>query len=302
MIFAVGLGQIAAAVFQLIAHGFFKAGLFLCAGNIAHASGKSTVSVSEVGGLARPLPLTCVCLAICAASLAGIWPAAGFFSKDAILDAAAAKSWTAAAGLAIGIGGAFYIFRLLFLTFGPRRPEQQPRGSLHEAEPIMGVPTVILSIGALLVGWFGTQLTRMLSSGWPKVTESAQLPAISAKTSALGMGAAAVGLAAAYALTWMKPSWDWEWRRRRPRTEALLARDFGWRDVVSGAAAAAGGLADRIGRSWDRDTWDAAIEGSANFYKRLSRYAAAVATGSMSDALWYMMAAAVILLAWVMFR
>ncbi len=80
MAFGLGLGAVGPAVFHLVTHGFFKAVLFLCAGNIAHAVGKSTASVDDAGGLAKKMPLTFFCFTIAALSLAGIWPLAGFFS------------------------------------------------------------------------------------------------------------------------------------------------------------------------------------------------------------------------------
>ena len=171
MMLALGLNQVGVAVFHLVVHGFFKAVLFLCAGNVAHALHQSTASVDQVGGLRKAMPLTYACFWVAALSLSGVFPFAGFFSKDAILDAAWHHGGALAAiAMAISAGSAFYIFRMLFLTFHGERAEQTgPSSSAHEAEAVMTVPVLFLAIGALIVGWFGSGLTTILSSGWTLV-------------------------------------------------------------------------------------------------------------------------------------
>jgi formate hydrogenlyase subunit 3/multisubunit Na+/H+ antiporter MnhD subunit len=177
MAFALGMQEVGPAVFHLITHGFFKAVLFLCAGNIAHGLGKTTVSVSETGGLAKRMPLTFLCFSVAALSLAGVWPCAGFYSKDAILDAALrAGGPRAVVGLAIGAASAFYIFRMLFLAFLGPRPAQSGPGHAHEAEPVMMVPVLFLALGALGVGWLRGGFVRVLLSGWPPHPGPAALP------------------------------------------------------------------------------------------------------------------------------
>ncbi|HAM36281.1 MAG TPA: NADH-quinone oxidoreductase subunit L [Elusimicrobia bacterium] len=302
MAFALGLGQVAAAVFHLVAHGFFKAALFLCAGNAAHGSGKSTLSVDEVGGLRRRMPLTYACFVAAALSLAGLWPLAGFFSKDAILDAAAHHGAAAyLAGLAIAAGGAFYIFRMLFLTFLGSRPEQKP-GHAHEAPAAMAIPAVFLSLGALSVGWLGPGLVRILASGWPRQMPQPALPVLSLGVSAAGLGMAALGISAAYLWTMRFPSFDWDWRRRHPALEAAFANDLGWRWVAARCWSFARWTADRVGRVWDRDIWDAAVDSSAAFARRLADAGGGLATGSLSDSLWWLMTGAAVLLAWAGLR
>jgi NADH-quinone oxidoreductase subunit L len=303
MAFGLGLGQVAAGVFHLVTHGFFKAVLFLCAGVLAHAAGKSTVTVSEVGGLRGKMPLTFLCFLAAALSLAGCPFTAGFYSKDAILDAAFAHGgWAVPAGLAIAAGSAFYISRMLFLTFFGSRPEQQPPAHPHEAPPVMAMPVMFLSAGAVAVGWLGHGFVRMLLSGWP---QSVPLPVLAEPTlavSAAGLGAAALGAGAAYWLTMRLPSWDWEWRSRRPGLAALFAEDLGWRRVPAACVTSAVWFADQVGRVLDHDSWDAAIEGSAGVCRRLSEAGGRLATGSLSDSLWWVMTVAAALLAWAGLR
>ena len=303
MAFGLGLGQVTASIFHLVTHGFFKAVLFLCAGILAHAAGKSTVTVSEVGGLRRKMPMTFLCFLAAALSLAGFPLTAGFYSKDAILAAAFAHGgWAVPAGLAIAAGSAFYISRMLFLIFFGSRPEQKPLEHPHEAPPVMAVPVMFLSTGAVCVGWLGRDLARMLGSGWPKSVPGPVLEGPTLAVSSAGLAAAALGAAAAYWLTMRRPSWDWQWRRQRPGLEALFFEDLGWRRVPAACVTAAVWFADKVGRVLDRDCWDAAIEGSAGVCRRLSEAGGRLATGRLSDSLWWVLTGAAALLAWAGWR
>jgi NADH-quinone oxidoreductase subunit L len=274
--------------------------LFLCAGLLAHAAGKSTVSISEVGGLRGKMPLTFLCFLAAALSLAGFPLTAGFYSKDAILAAAFAHGgWAVPAGLAIAVGSAFYISRMLFLTFFGSRPEQKPLAHPHEAPPVMAVPVFFLSVGAVSVGWLGQGFVRMLGSGWPKFVPPPFLGEPSTMVSSAGLAAMALGAAGAYWLTMRRPSWDWEWRRQRPGLEALFFADLGWRRVPAACVTAAVWFSDKVGRVLDHDCWDAAIEGSVGVCRRFSEAGGRLATGSISDSLWWVMTGAAALLAWV---
>jgi len=297
MAFALGLGQVPAAVFHLITHGFFKAALFLCAGNIAHALGQPTASVSEVGGLWRRMPLTCACFAAAALSLSGIWPFAGFYSKDAILDAALHRGGlAAAAGLSISFLSSFYIFRMLFLAFlGPRPEQRGPR--LHEAEAVMAAPVFFLALGALGVGWLAKGLGTLLSSGWPGPALEA-LPGPSLPVAAAGTALAALGALAAYWLTTALSGWDWEWRRSLPGLEALFESDFGWRRAVASFSALVRGAAAMVGGPWDEGV-DRVCEAAAGWAGSLGEAGRRLATGSLSDYLWWMLAGTTVLLATV---
>ncbi|MBI5241723.1 MAG: NADH-quinone oxidoreductase subunit L [Elusimicrobia bacterium] len=303
MAFGLGLRHVGAGVFHLVTHGFFKAVLFLCAGILAHAAHKSTVTVSEVGGLWRKMPLTFVCFTAAALSLAGFPFTAGFYSKDAILDAAFAHGgWAVAAGLAIAAGSAFYIFRMLFLTFFGSRADQQTMEHPHEAPPVMAVPVAFLALGAIGVGWLGHGLMRMLLSGWPPSVPPPGLTEPSHAVSAAALMAAALGAGAAYWTTMRLPSWDWDWRRERPALAALFAEDLGWRRVPAACVSSAVWFADKVGRVLDHDSWDAAIEGSAGACRRVSEAGGRLATGSISDSLWWVMTGAAALLAWAGYR
>ncbi|HEV3452193.1 MAG TPA: NADH-quinone oxidoreductase subunit L [Acidimicrobiia bacterium] len=148
MVLALGVGAWTAAIFHLFTHAFFKALLFLGAGSVSHSAGHS-FDMREMGGLRKPMPITFWTFVIGSLALAGIFPLAGFWSKDEILVNAGANGYTAF--LVLGLIGAFltaaYMTRAVYLTFfGEFRGHGQP----HESERAITTPLVVL--GALSVG------------------------------------------------------------------------------------------------------------------------------------------------------
>ncbi|MGQ9572489.1 MAG: NADH-quinone oxidoreductase subunit L [Dehalococcoidia bacterium] len=173
MMLALGVGGFGAAIFHLFNHAFFKALLFLGSGSVNHAT--HTFDMRLMGGLRRYMPWTFVTFVIAALSLAGIFPLAGFWSKDEILSAAWEDQrplfWLA---LIVVFMTALYMGRALFLTFGG---EYRGGGSAgehsghaaqpHESPPVMVVPLVILAVAAVVTGFFNLQhgVTDLLE-GW----------------------------------------------------------------------------------------------------------------------------------------
>ncbi len=160
MFFAAGVSAYGAAMFHLLTHAFFKALLFLCAGSVIHAvSGEQ--DMRKMGGLRSLIPATYILMWIGSLSLAGIWPFAGYYSKDTILEA----SWAAGTGVgqyAYWLGTfaafltAFYSWRLLFLTFhGKPRASREVMAHVHESPPVMILPLVVLAAGAIFAGMIG---------------------------------------------------------------------------------------------------------------------------------------------------
>jgi NADH-quinone oxidoreductase subunit L len=157
MFLAAGLGAYPVAMFHLINHAFFKALLFLAAGSVIHAmSGEQ--DIRKMGGLAKKLPVTWAVMLVGALALAGIPPFSGYFSKDAILDAAfGAGTATGFYGWACGVLTAaltaFYISRLFLLTFhGRSRAATEVLDHVHESPLVMLAPLIILAAGALFSG------------------------------------------------------------------------------------------------------------------------------------------------------
>lgn len=160
MFFACGVSAYAAGIFHLYTHAFFKALLFLGAGSVIHAVSDEQ-DLRKMGGIWRMIPITYAVMWIGSLALAGIPFFAGYYSKDAILEAAyAAHGGFAAYAFWLGIGAAFltafYSWRLLFLAFhGEPRMDEETLHHVHESPPVMTVPLIVLAVGAVIAGWAG---------------------------------------------------------------------------------------------------------------------------------------------------
>jgi len=160
MFFAAGVSAYGAAMFHLMTHAFFKALLFLGAGSVIHAmSGEQ--DMRKMGGIYYLVPYTYILMWIGSLALAGIWPFAGYYSKDMILEAA----WAASSGVGhyaywlgviVAFLTAFYSWRLLFMTFhGEPRADHEVMHHAHESPPVMIWPLVVLALGAVVAGFLG---------------------------------------------------------------------------------------------------------------------------------------------------
>jgi NADH-quinone oxidoreductase subunit L len=145
------------AIALLLAHGFFKAGLFLGAGSVMHGM-NDEVNMRRFGGLARVMPITSVTFGLAYLAIIGIPPFSGFFTKDPIIDADFSEHGTAGGILGtlalIGAGiTAFYMTRMMFMTwYGKRRWEAEAHP--HESPPVMTWPMIVLAIGSVGAGAF----------------------------------------------------------------------------------------------------------------------------------------------------
>ena len=153
-----GVAAYSAAIFHLMTHAFFKALLFLAAGSVIHAMGDEQ-DMRKMGGLRTKLPVTFWTMTAGVIAIAGIYPFAGFFSKDAIL-AAAFEQGTAGkvlwfVGLLTALLTAIYMFRLWYLTFfgESRSPQVHP----HESPLSMLGPLGILALLSVTGGWIGIE-------------------------------------------------------------------------------------------------------------------------------------------------
>ena len=156
MFVGLGLGAYVAAIFHLITHAFFKALLFLCSGSINHST--DTFDMRNMGGLYKLMPYTFLSFLIGSLALCGLFPFAGFWSKEAIIGVAYEKNVYVFALLMLGVLlTSFYVFRALILTFfGEFRPSKSFKDKdmqVHESAPIMTAPLVILSIPAIFIGF-----------------------------------------------------------------------------------------------------------------------------------------------------
>ena len=154
MFLACGVGAFAAGIFHLVTHAFFKALLFLGAGSVMHGMA-GELDMRKMGALKSKMPWTYRTFLIGTLALAGIFPFAGFFSKDEILWEALQQNSVLWVGGAIGaFMTAFYMFRAVFMTFhGESRVDGHVH--VHESPSIMVIPLCVLAVLSLVGGWIG---------------------------------------------------------------------------------------------------------------------------------------------------
>ncbi|WP_316813451.1 NADH-quinone oxidoreductase subunit L [Pedobacter heparinus] len=156
MFLGLGVGAYNGAFFHVITHAFFKALLFLCAGSVIHALHHEQ-DMRHMGGLRKKLPVTFVTMLIGTIAISGIFPFSGFFSKDEILAHVYMHDkvmW----GLAVFTAflTAFYMFRMLFLTFyGKYRGTHHAEEKIHESPKSMTVPLIVLAVLSAVGGVIG---------------------------------------------------------------------------------------------------------------------------------------------------
>lgn len=272
MFAALGAGAWVVAVFHLITHAAFKAMLFLAAGSIIHGTG--TQDLSEMGGLRRAMPFTAFTWAVGALALAGVFPLAGFFSKDEVLYVV----WKAApmAGVMLFVASvltAFYITRATMLTFsGSYRGPGHP----HESGMAMVVPLLVLALPAVVIGWFAEPIAEILGTHGKGIHLSIALA--STATAALGIIAGVFafrGGAEADAAIGDSAGKLWSVLRNAYGFDGVATRI-----VVEPAVS----FSDRFYQFIDRALIDGLVEGSAAFTGRLGDTARKLQSG---DVQWY---------------
>jgi NADH-quinone oxidoreductase subunit L len=178
MFAALGVGAWTAAIFHLMTHGFFKGLLFLGSGSVIHAVHEEQ-DMRKMGGLAKKIPQTYWTMLIASVAISGIPPLAGFFSKDEILGEAfkAGFAWVWAIGVVVAVMTAFYMFRLIGLTFwGESRVDKEVEPKVHESPRVMTIPLWLLAIPSLLLGvilsWPGPPLGPLFGQNGPGLLAS----------------------------------------------------------------------------------------------------------------------------------
>ncbi len=172
MFVGVGVGAYAAGMFHVMTHAFFKALLFMGAGAVIHAMHEAlhhthskwdAQDMRNMGGLRKYMPKTWLTMWIATLAISGVWPFAGFFSKDEIIWQAAARATGPFAGwftavwivaLVAAILTAFYMTRLMVMTFhGPTRLGADERKHMHEVPLVMWGPLAVLAVLSIVGGW-----------------------------------------------------------------------------------------------------------------------------------------------------
>ncbi len=288
MFLGVGVGAWSDGIFHLTSHAFFKALLFLAAGAVMHALGGET-DMRRMGGLAGRLPATAGAFAVGALALAGIWPFAGFFSKEAILSDAfrAGRVWLWAVALAAAGLTALYIARAFALVFvlppgegsaGPAgcREGDAPRAAGHrglapgaevaDPPPVMRWPMGALALLTLLGGALGWSAARpgvlarwlgpLLAPGALRSSEGTH--GSEAALAAAGLAVAVAGIV----LVWLV----YVRRALRVRSQAVqtvLAHRFYVEDFYAAAVVAPVRAVARWAGGFDRAVIDGAVVGLA---------------------------------------
>ncbi|NDP27366.1 MAG: NADH-quinone oxidoreductase subunit L [Flavobacterium sp.] len=175
MFLALGLGAYEVAVFHVITHAFFKACLFLGSGSVIHGL-HGEQDMRKMGGLKKAMPITFITMLIAALAISGIFPLAGFWSKDEILMTAFHANKTLwVIGSIASIMTAFYMFRLIYLTFfNSFRGTEEQKNHLHESPSLITVPLIILAVLSFFGGIISlpghSWLNNYLSPLFSKVT------------------------------------------------------------------------------------------------------------------------------------
>jgi NADH-quinone oxidoreductase subunit L len=153
---ALGCGAFSAGVFHVVTHAFFKALLFLGAGSVIHGM-SGDQDIRNMGGLKKKMPITYVTFFIATIAISGIPPFAGFFSKDQMLaEIFVHNKVLFALAVTVSLMTAFYMFRLLFLTFfGEFRGNEIVKNHVHESPKSMTVPLMILAVLSVVGGFIG---------------------------------------------------------------------------------------------------------------------------------------------------
>ena len=178
MFLALGLGAYEIAVFHVITHAFFKACLFLGSGSVIHGL-HGEQDMRRMGGLKKAMPITFITMLIAALAISGIFPLAGFWSKDEILMTAFHENkalWVI--GSIASIMTAFYMFRLIYLTFfNSFRGTEEQKHHLHESPSLITLPLIILAILSFFGGIISlpghSWLNHYLSPLFSKVSHEA---------------------------------------------------------------------------------------------------------------------------------
>jgi NADH-quinone oxidoreductase subunit L len=282
MFLAVGLGPVgyAAGIAHLLAHGFFKAGLFLGAGSVMHAMDDET-DMRRFGGLAKHLPVTFVTFGLGYLALIGFPLLSGYWTKDAIIEAAFDYGdWVGyvLGGVAVLGAGltAFYMTRLMILTFFGR-PRWAEGVHPHESPRVMVLPMVVLAVGSLAAGALLVQvfpLSHALAPVFGEPRENAAHVVAPLPLGILVVSAMVVGILLAYLFVGRRPVPVTRPVQVSPVTraarnalyadtvnESLFMRPGQWLTralvffdnrgvdgVVNGMAATLGGSSSRLGR------------------------------------------------------
>lgn len=321
MFLGCGVGAFVAGIFHLMTHAFFKALLFLGSGSVIHALGGEQ-DIRRMGGLRKHLPVTYTTFLFGTLAIAGIVPFAGFFSKDEILW----ESWVNGfpvlylLALAGALLTAFYMFRLVFLTFhGESRVDPEHAHHIHEAPPSMKITLMVLAFLSLVGGWVqvpflkdGKLFGHFLDPVFARSAEILGAHAHEAGHAAHWVEGAFMGLSLAVAGTGILVAYLFY--IRDPNRPATLAKRFAliygtllnkyYVDEIYQAAVVRPlhGLAEMLWRVIDVSVIDGAVNGAGRFFTWASTGIRRIQTGYVHHYALSVLAGACVLLMYVIFK
>ncbi|RPI01324.1 MAG: NADH-quinone oxidoreductase subunit L [Ignavibacteriae bacterium] len=238
MLLAMGVAAFSAGIFHLMTHAFFKALLFLGAGAVIHGM-HDEQDIQKMGGLKEYLPVTYKTFFAGALAIAGIPPFAGFFSKDEILWKAFSSDQGSWILWLLGILGAamtaFYMFRLVTLTFNGKARFDHHRVHPHEAPGTMTIPLILLAVLSMIGGFAGWPHASMIEEWLEPVFSPAKYKLLSGEHTArfteylLMFVSVAVAVSAIYAARWIylqRAELEAAFARRFPRIYRLLLHKY----------------------------------------------------------------------------
>ena len=229
MFIAAGMRFYSGAIFMLVAHAFYKALLFLGAGSVMHGTEEET-DLQRMGGLIRRMPITGWSFVIGALALAGVFPLAGFFAKDQILEIAnhTGRTWIYVLGTIGALLSALYIGRLLFLAFFGE-PRSDEAAHAHESPQVMTIPLIVLAAGAILAGLILSSSTEGAISRLLEPVTGPIPPGEGLPTFVLSAIAIAIAIAMLALAWWTYASGRVDWMAIRERLAPLQrAAAGGW--------------------------------------------------------------------------
>ena len=284
MFMAAGMHFYTGAIFMLVAHAFYKALMFLGAGSVMHGMHEET-DLQRMGGLIRRMPVTGWTFLVGAFALAGVWPLAGFFAKDQILEVAnrTGREWVYLLGTLGALLSALYIGRLLFLAFfGKARTEEAEHA--HESPFVMTVPLLVLAAGTIVAGLLlSTNAEGRLASSLEAVVGPLPAEQGGLSTAVLLVIATAIALGALAVAWWVYASGRVDRLALRERLQPLpRAARNGWyvdraySTVIVDPATAAARFSANV---FDRKVIDGAVNGIGAGTRRLAASARRLQTG-----------------------
>jgi NADH-quinone oxidoreductase subunit L len=286
MFLAVGIGAYAAGMFHFMTHAFFKALLFMAAGNVIHAFHEDQ-DIRHMGNLRAGLPITFWTFLIGTLSISGFPLFAGFFSKDEIIRAALSapgtEFWLGVLALLTAGLTAYYMFRLFFIAFGWEWLSHDDR-HLHEALPVQTVPIVILAAGAVVGGYI--PVASFLTPVFGHAVEVGTGAVIG--LAGLSVLVALIGFLAAYLLHARRPDLAVVWRTRLGPIHTLVEHKYYVDELYDRVFVRPGmALARFLNNVVEPRVIDGAVNGVANFFLLEAREFRLIQTGRVSSyALW----------------